>query len=68
MMTRKKMIAKAKEVGLIVRELNGRTLIYRGLYGVAIYADGSIHRADIDLSLTLRMRVKEAASFLRIPD
>lgn len=43
-----------------------RTLIRKGKRGVAValYEDGSAHRADIDLSLTKNMTIQLAAKAL----
>lgn len=64
MTTRKALIAKAAESGKhsVVVEGN-RTIVTVGKRGVAValYEDGTAHRADVDLTIARRMTITEAA-------
>lgn len=66
-MTRQKLIKDATAKGLWVRrQSDNGPLLIRGKHGIeiAIYEDGTVHRADVQLNLAKGMTVTAAAKAL----
>jgi hypothetical protein len=66
--TVKGIIAEATRRGMHVQVDGSRTLVARTphptSFGVMFFEDGTVLRADIDLSIALRLRVGDAARLL----
>lgn len=62
----KTLIQKAIEQGFSVSVKDGHTRIKKGVKDLTIWEDGTILRNDIPLDQCIKMRVYEAAQYLKI--
>jgi hypothetical protein len=62
----KTLIKKAIKAGFSVIVKNGHTTISKGQKSLTIWANGNILRNDIPYDQCLKMRVYEAAEYLKI--
>ncbi len=70
-MRRTRLLELARSAGLQIQDEGFRHVIWgkgRTPVGVAVYSDGSAHRADVDLSITKNMTITECASVLDLND